>query len=169
MTSDRRPNELTALDALEQIKSGASTFEALVESCLARIQEREDIVGAWAFLSPEQALDAARATDAAVSPGSLAGLPVAVKDIMDTVDLPTAYGSPVYDGHRPVRDASCVAHTRAGGGVVLGKTVTTEFAYFQPGKTANPHAPAQCLSAGVIPHHAPHQDQGRQADLGKED
>ena len=101
MTSDRRPNELTALDALEQIKSGASTFEALVESCLARIQEREDIVGAWAFLSPDQALDAARATDAAVSPGSLAGLPVAVKDIMDTVDLPTAYGSPVYDGHRP--------------------------------------------------------------------
>ena len=168
MKSDRRPNKLTALDALEQIKIGALTFEALVESCLARIQEREDIVGAWATLSPNQALDAARATDTAVSPGSLGGLPVAVEDIMDTVDMPSAYGSPVYDGDRPVRDASCVAHTWSGGGV-LGKTVTTEFAYFQPGKKANPHAPAQSLSAGVTSHRAPHQDQGRQADLGKED
>ena len=123
-------------------KGGTLTSEALVESCLAQIREREDTVGAWAFLSPDQALDAARAADSGASPGPLRGLPVAVKDIMDTVDMPTTYGSPIYEGHRPVRDASCVALTRAAGGVVLGKTVTTECAYFQPGKTANPHAPA---------------------------
>lgn len=135
MTSDKRPNELTALKALEKINGGSLTSETLVESCLAQIREREDTVGAWAFLSPDHALDAARAADTGASPGPLRGLPVAV-------DMPTTYGSPIYEGHRPVRDASCVALTRAAGGVVLGKTVTTEFAYFQPGKTANPHAPA---------------------------
>ncbi|HJU19945.1 MAG TPA: amidase, partial [Stellaceae bacterium] len=72
----------------------------------------------------------------------LHGIPIAVKDLIDTVDMPTAYGSPIYQGHRPAADASCVALARAAGAVVLGKTVTTEFACFTPGKTANPHNPA---------------------------
>ncbi|NCF82419.1 MAG: amidase [Proteobacteria bacterium] len=76
------------------------------------------------------------------SDGPFRGLPVAVKDIFDTADMPTAYGSPIYEGYRPPSDASSVALVRAAGGVILGKTVSTEFAYFKPGKTANPHNPA---------------------------
>jgi Asp-tRNA(Asn)/Glu-tRNA(Gln) amidotransferase A subunit family amidase len=71
--------------------------------------------------------------------GPLHGIPVGVKDIMDTADMPTCYGSPIYQDHRPARDASCVARIRAAGGIVLGKTETTEFALFHPAKTANPH------------------------------
>src|SRR5207244_8789121 len=70
------------------------------------------------------------------------GIPIAVKELIDTVDMPTAYGSPIYRSHRPAADASCVALARAAGAVVLGKTVTTEFAAFTPGKTANPRYPA---------------------------
>ncbi len=141
MTS-KAPNELTAIEALSRIQAGTLTSEALVESCLQRIADREDTVGAWEFLSPEQALDAARSSDKGRSDGPLRGIPVAVKDIFDTVDMPTAYGSPIYAGYRPPSDASCVARTRAEGGLVLGKTVSTEFAFFKPGKTTNPHNPA---------------------------
>jgi amidase len=74
--------------------------------------------------------------------GLLHGIPVGVKDIMDTADMPTAYGSPIYFGHQPAADASCVALIRAAGGLILGKTVTTEFAVLHPGKTTNPHNPA---------------------------
>ncbi len=138
----QQPNELTAIEALSRIRAGTLTSEALVTSCLQRIEQREDTVGAWTFLSPEQALDAARNADNDSSDRPLHGIPVAVKDIFDTVDMPTAYGSPIYEGYRPPSDASCVARTRAAGGLVLGKTVSTEFAFFEPGKTANPHNPA---------------------------
>ena len=138
----KQPNELTAIEALSRIRAGTLTSEALVAACLRRIEERESTIGAWNFLSPEQALDAARGSDKAASDGPLRGLPVAVKDIFDTVDMPTAYGSPIYEGYRPPFDASSVALARAAGGVILGKTVSTEFAYFKPGKTANPHNPA---------------------------
>jgi Asp-tRNA(Asn)/Glu-tRNA(Gln) amidotransferase A subunit family amidase len=138
----KQPNELTAIEALSRIRAGTLTSEALVAACLRRIEERESTVRAWNFLSPEQALDAARGSDKAASDGPLRGLPVAVKDIFDTVDMPTAYGSPIYAGYRPPFDASSVALARAAGGVILGKTVSTEFAYFKPGKTANPHNPA---------------------------
>ncbi|NCF29045.1 MAG: amidase [Gammaproteobacteria bacterium] len=138
----KQPNELTALEALSQIRAGTLTSEALVAACLRRIEERESTVGAWNFLSPEQALDAARGSDKVASDGPFRGLPVAVKDIFDTADMPTAYGSPIYEGYRPPSDASSVALVRAAGGVILGKTVSTEFAYFKPGKTANPHNPA---------------------------
>lgn len=138
----KQPNELTAIEALSRIRAGTLTSEALVAACLRRIEERESTVGAWNFLSPEQALDAARGSDKAASDGPLRGLPVAVKDIFDTADMPTAYGSPIYEGYRPPFDASSVALARAAGGVILGKTVSTEFAYFKPGKTANPHNPA---------------------------
>src|SRR6266513_3117798 len=90
----------------------------------------------------EAALAGARRLDAEPPRGPLHGLPIAVKDLIDTVDMPTAYGSAIYRGHRPTADASCVALARAAGAIVLGKTVTTEFAAFTPGKTANPHHPA---------------------------
>jgi Asp-tRNA(Asn)/Glu-tRNA(Gln) amidotransferase A subunit family amidase len=116
--------------------------EATVSACLARIAEREAEIGAWAHLDPERALAEARERDRAALRGPLHGLPVGIKDIMDTGDMPTEYGSPIYRDHRPAADAACVAVLRRAGAVVLGKTVTTEFAAFHPGKTRNPRNPA---------------------------
>src|SRR6266496_1595012 len=84
----------------------------------------------------------ARALDSQASTGLLHGLPIAVKDLCDTFDMPTCYGSPIYASHRPAADAACVALARAAGAVVVGKTVTTEFATFHPGPTCNPRNPA---------------------------
>ncbi len=133
---------LTVREAARQIADRRLFAEALVKVCLDRIEARETVVGAWQFLDREQALAAARRRDAEPPRGPLHGIPIAVKDLIDTVDMPTAYGSPIYRGHRPAADASCVALARAVGAVVLGKTVTTEFAAFTPGKTANPRNPA---------------------------
>ncbi len=135
-------NRLTASEAAAQIAGGKITSEALVQACLHRIIEREDAVGAWIFLDPDMALAAARARDAEASRGPLHGIPIAVKDIIDTADMPTELGSKIYAGRRPARDATCVARLRDAGALVLGKTVTTEFATFTPGKTRNPHNPA---------------------------
>ena len=136
-------NELTATQAREALDQGRINAAELLAACLARITERDDIVGAWCHLAGDPALAAARSQDEdAGYKGPLAGLPVGVKDIIDTADMPTTYGSAAYAGHRPIGDAACVALVRAAGGIVLGKTVSTEFAYFQPGKTANPHNPA---------------------------
>ncbi len=110
-----------------------------VQACLARIEDREAAVGAWAFLDRELALAQARALDAGSTRGPLHGLPVGIKDIIATADMPTEYGSPIYAGHRPAWDAACVSAIRAAGGVVMGKTVTAEFAASHPGKTRNPH------------------------------
>ena len=133
---------LTVREAARQIADRRLSAEALVKICLDRIQERETVVGAWQFIDRERALAAARRRDTEPPRGPLHGVPIAVKDLIDTVDMPTAYGSPIYRDHRPPADASCVALARAAGAVVLGKTVTTEFAAFTPGKTANPHNPA---------------------------
>jgi Asp-tRNA(Asn)/Glu-tRNA(Gln) amidotransferase A subunit family amidase len=133
---------LSARQAARQIAERRITAEALVGAYLERIEAREAVVGAWQYLDREAALAAARRRDAEPPRGPLHGVPIAVKDLIDTVDMPTAYGSPIYRGHRPAADASCVALARAAGAVVLGKTVTTEFATFTPGKTANPHNPA---------------------------
>ena len=114
----------------------------LVTAYLDRIEAREAVVGAWHYFDREQALATARQRDAEAPRGPLHGIPIAVKDLIDTVDMPTTYGSPIYHGHRPDADASCVALARAAGAIVLGKTVTTEFATFTPGKTANPRNPA---------------------------
>src|SRR5262249_30218696 len=116
--------------------------EELAASCLDRIAAREEVVGAWQYLDGEAALAAARRRDVEPPRGPLHGVPIAVKDLIDTADMPTAYGSSIYRGHRLHADASCVALARAAGAVVLGKTVTTEFAAFTPGKTANPRNPA---------------------------
>lgn len=128
-----------ACDALTAMVDGTLTSERLVGDCLARIDAREAAIGAWAHFDAEAARAAARACDDGARGGLLAGLPVAVKDVFDTADMPTAYGSPIYSGHRPQADAAVVALIRRAGGVVMGKTVTTEFAMFAPGRTANPH------------------------------
>jgi len=135
-------NALSAVEAARRIAAGKIKSEALVRDCLDRIAARESEVLAWAHLDRDAAIAQARAADAAPARGLLHGVPIAVKDLIDTIDMPTAYGSPVYAGHRPAWDAPCVALARAAGGIVLGKTVTTEFANMYPGKTRNPHNPA---------------------------
>ena len=124
------------------IAARRTTSEAIVRACLARIAAREGTVRAWAHIDAERALAEARARDAEAPRSPLHGLPIAVKDIFDTADLPTAYGSPIYAAHRPRRDEAVVALLRNAGAVILGKTVTTEFAAAYPGPTVNPHDPA---------------------------
>src|SRR5258706_15489914 len=136
-------NTLSAVEAARQITAGKITSEALVRDCLERIDARESEVRAWEYLDREAALEQARAADAGSSRGLLHGLPIGVKDLIDTIDMPAAYGSPIYAGHRPAWDASCVALTRNAGGIGIGKTVTTEFAVMQPSKNPNPHNLAQ--------------------------
>jgi Asp-tRNA(Asn)/Glu-tRNA(Gln) amidotransferase A subunit family amidase len=136
------PRSLTVREAARQIAERRLTAEALTAAYLDRIAARETTVGAWQYLDRERALAIARQRDAEPTRGPLHGIPIAIKDLIDTVDMPTAYGSSIYLGHRPAADASCVALARAAGAVVLGKTVTTEFAAFTPGKTANPRNPA---------------------------
>jgi len=133
------PHELSASEARARIGDGSLTSEALVRSCLERIEAYEPDIAAWICLEPARAIAEARARDASSHRGPLHGVPVGVKDVVDTRDLPTAYGSPIYRDARPVADAVCVANTRAAGGLVLGKTVSTEFAFRYPGRTRNPH------------------------------
>ena len=140
----RPPDAPGAAEAARAIAEGRTTSEAVVAACLARIAEREETVKAWAFLDPDLALAQARACDAATKPtGPLHGVPVGIKDIFDTADMPTEMGSPIYAGHRPAADAATVAILRAAGAVILGKTVTAEFAGTHPGATTNPHDPAR--------------------------
>jgi Asp-tRNA(Asn)/Glu-tRNA(Gln) amidotransferase A subunit family amidase len=139
----KRLNELTATETIQWMAQGKATSEQLVRACLDHIEAREPIVGAWEHLDPERALAQARACDRHGRAGALHGVPFGIKDIIDTFDMPTAYGSPIYAGHQPRRDAACVALGRAAGGVLMGKTVTTEFANKHPGKTTNPHDPTR--------------------------
>ncbi len=132
-----------AAETARAIAEGRTTSEEAVASCLARIAEREATVRAWAWLDPDHALAEARARDAARPLGPLHGVPVGVKDIFDTADMPTQMGSPIYRGHRPAADAAAVAILRAAGAVILGKTVTAEFAGTHPGPTTNPHDAAR--------------------------
>jgi Asp-tRNA(Asn)/Glu-tRNA(Gln) amidotransferase A subunit family amidase len=129
---------LTASDAAARLAAGTLTAEALTRACLDRVRAGAEIK-AWAWLHPERALAQARAVDHAGRKGRLAGVPVGVKDVIDTVDMPTEHGSPIYRGHRPFADAACVALIRAASGVILGKTVTTEFANRHPRATVHPH------------------------------
>ena len=115
-------NTLTAVEAVNQIAAKKITAEAVVRDCLERIRMREIEVMAWQHIDGERAIERARAADAAGNPGLLRGLPVGVKDLIDTIDMPATYGSPIYQNHRPAWDAPCVALTRAAGGIVLGKT-----------------------------------------------
>lgn len=134
-----RLNEITASEIVTAIAGGTTTSEMVVRACLDRIAEREAAVGAWAHIDPDQAILAARAFDRSGRRGPLGGVPFGVKDIIDTFDLPTEWGTPIHRGRRPERDAACVALSLTAGGILLGKTVTTEFANLHPGKTRNPH------------------------------
>ncbi len=113
--------------------------EALVTACLERIAKREPEVHAWAYVDPERALAEARERDREAPRSPLHGVPVGIKDVIDTADMPTEYNSPIYRGHRPKTDAACVALLRRAGCVILGKTATTEFANNHPAATRNPH------------------------------
>ena len=132
-------NRLSATDALASIRAGKTSAEAYVTACLERIAARDPHVRAFVCLDAAAARERARAIDRDASAKLLAGLPVAVKDVIDTADLPTQYNSPIYHGYRPRMDAACVALAKRAGAVVLGKTVTTEFASRMPGPTVNPH------------------------------
>ncbi|HEY7298734.1 MAG TPA: amidase [Xanthobacteraceae bacterium] len=138
-TVPRGLNELSCSEIAHGIAAGQFTAEAVVRNCLARIETREPVVKAWATIDPELAITQARTLDRGPTRGALHGVPVGIKDIIDTADLPTEMGSEIYTGNRPFSDAACVAITRAAGAVILGKTVTAEFAGMFPGPTANPH------------------------------
>jgi Asp-tRNA(Asn)/Glu-tRNA(Gln) amidotransferase A subunit family amidase len=134
---------LSAVEAARGIREGSFTSQSLVTACLKRLAEREGDVGAWAHIDPHFSLARARAADAKIASGAsvgpLAGVPVGVKDIIDTVDFPTENGTPIHAGRKPAHDAAIVAKLKAAGAIILGKTVTTELAFFGPGKTRNPH------------------------------
>jgi Asp-tRNA(Asn)/Glu-tRNA(Gln) amidotransferase A subunit family amidase len=135
------PSSLSASRAAAMISARQLSSLHLVESCLGRIALREPVVHAWSHLDAEEARRQARARDASTLFGPLQGIPVAIKDVIDVFGMPTGMGSPIYEGYRPFADAACVATLRAAGAIILGKTVTAEFAGVFPGPTTHPLAP----------------------------
>lgn len=131
-------NELPATKLSELICAGQCSAVEVAEACLLRINERESEVKAWAYIDPEMVLAQAQAKDNEPRRGPLHGIPVGIKDIMHTSDMPTQFGSPIYSGHQSVDDASCVALLRDAGCVIMGKTETMEFAVCHPARTHNP-------------------------------
>ena len=166
-TKPTRPlNELTAAQAARKIAKGEITSEALVAACLDHIANRESHVRAWSYLDPSQALAEARARDRELKKsgprGPLHGVPIGVKDVLDTGDMPTEMGSPIFAGWRPKADAACVALVRKAGAVILGKTVTCELAGIAPRETMHPLDPTRTpggsssgSGAGVADNHVP--------------
>jgi Asp-tRNA(Asn)/Glu-tRNA(Gln) amidotransferase A subunit family amidase len=150
----------------EGIRNHAFSAEDVARSCLDRIAQVDGNVQAWTFIDPERVLQQARAADryqaSGVPLGPLHGVPVGVKDIIDTADMPTENGTVLHAGRRPAKDATVVARLRAAGAVIMGKTVTTELATYFPGKTRNPHdaehtpggsssGSAAAVAAGMVP------------------
>lgn len=153
---------LSILNAAQAIADGQLTARVLADACLHAIETHESKIHAWQYLEPKYARSQADACDAAVATGPLHGIPIGVKDIVDTGDMPTECGSPIYKDRRSQSDATCVARLRDAGAVILGKTVTTEFAAFKPPVTRNPHDPtrtpggsssgsAAAVSCGMVP------------------
>lgn len=138
-----RPCDLSAVEAAAAIAQGELSSQELVASCIERVAERDDAVMAWAHIDPDEALAQARAADAKKSAGPLHGVPVGVKDIIDVAGMPTGFNSPIYPGYVPMADAACAAMVRKAGGLILGKTVSTEFGNRHPGPTRNPHDPSR--------------------------
>ncbi len=142
---DEHPAQLSAAEAARRMREGLLSAEELVTACLERIRQTEPIVQAWQFLDEALALEQARAADerrrSGQAVGALNGIPVGIKDIIDTGDMPTENGTVLHQGRTPRNDAAVVRQLRASGAVIVGKTVTTECAYFTPGKTRNPHDP----------------------------
>jgi len=139
------PVHMSAVEGAEAIRAGTLTSEELVRACLERITALEERVGAWAYLDPDHALKQARDADVARREGRalgpLHGIPVGVKDVFDTHDMPTENGTVLHAGRQPGEDATAVALLRQAGAIIMGKTVTTELAVYAPGKTRNPHDP----------------------------
>ena len=133
-------------EAAQAIRRGDLKSEDLIRALLERIERRENTVQAFQWIDTQRALDLARRADRQVRSGealgALHGIPVGIKDIIETQGVPTGMGSPIFDGYVPNRSAALVSRVEAAGAFVLGKTVTTEFAYFHPGKTRNPWNPA---------------------------
>ena len=159
-------HSLSASDATRLIRNGIISSEQFVEACLERVREADAGVQAWTFLDPDHALAQARAADtyrlSGQPTGPLHGVPVGIKDIFDTADMPTENGSVLFAGRTPSRDSTAVSQLRAAGAVIMGKTVTTEFAFLTPGKTRNPHdsehtpggsssGSAAAVAAGMVP------------------
>lgn len=153
---------LSALDLARRIEAGSLAPVAVIDLCAETIAAREGEIGAFVALDIAGARQRAQSSAQTLKSGALLGLPVGVKDIFDTADLPTEYGSPIYASHQPVGDCAAVSLLRRAAGLVIGKTVTTEFAYMQPGKTRNPrnleHTPggsssgsAAAVAAGMAP------------------
>lgn len=151
----------TARDIVAATTGNHLSVTALAAEIAARI-EAKAAIGAWHFFDPAHLAAEAARLDATPQPGPLHGLPVAIKDVIDTADMPTAYGSALYEGNRPPSDASCVALLRAAGALIVGKTVSTEFAFKAPGKTTHPFDPtrtpggsssgsAAAVAAGMVP------------------
>lgn len=134
--------KLSASEMARKIEAGETTCEAVTAACLERIADREPHVEAWIYLDKGKAMADARAIDAGSGGGLVRGVPIGVKDIIDTKDMPTGHGTVIHTQNHPSYDAPCVAQCRAEGGLILGKTVTSEFAHLSPGKTKNPHNPA---------------------------
>jgi Asp-tRNA(Asn)/Glu-tRNA(Gln) amidotransferase A subunit family amidase len=157
---------LTAIEAAERLANGELSAEDYTFNCLDRIAEVEGTVHAFAHLDRDEALAQAKALDErrrnGKPLGALHGVPVAIKDIFDTADYKTECGSALLKGRQPMHDAAAVSRLRAAGAVIIGKTVTTEFAYFHPGPTRNPHdvqrtpggsssGSAAAVAAGMVP------------------
>lgn len=163
----REPLHALSATALAQgLREGVFTAEAVVQDCLAHIAAREPEVQAWTHLDPGQVLAQARAADrrraAGLPLGALHGIPVGIKDIIDTADMPTENGTVLHAGRRPGKDAAIITRLRNAGAIIVGKTVTTELATYAPGKTRNPHHPehtpggsssgsAAAVAAGMVP------------------
>ena len=166
MAVDGNWNWLDAVCAAQALREGSLSAEMLVEACIERVQAVDAEVQAWAFFDPEHARAQARALDQARKEGKplgpLHGIPVGIKDIIDTTDMPTEDGTVLHAGRRPLVDAAVVALLRSAGAVIFGKTVTTELATYSPGKTRNPHnarhtpggsssGSAAAVAAGMVP------------------
>lgn len=160
------PCQLSASQAVDLIRSGRLSSVDLVKSCLARITETDAAIHAWAHLDAQAALAQAEEMDrirkAGRPLGALHGVPVGLKDIVDTKDMPTRRGTPIFAGRQPERDAFIVNRLRDAGAVIMGKTVTTELAFVSPNETRNPHNPnhspggsSSGSAAAVAANHVP--------------
>lgn len=161
----RAIKDLSVRELVAAVSRRELAVESVVRDYVDRIDAQEPAVRAWQHFDAGLALSQARELDRGSISGPMQGVPIGVKDIMETADMPTTYGSPIYSGHRPQVDAACVAACRQSGAVIMGKTVTTEFATFHPGPTRNPRSPsvsprtpggsssgsAAAVAAGMVP------------------
>jgi len=159
-------NLLSASEAVDGICAGRFSSEELTEACLARIEETDKTIRAWSYLDPDEALASARRMDLirknGRATGPLNGVPVGLKDVIDTADMPTERGSAIFAGRQPKADACIVERLREAGAVILGKTKTTELAFMHPTDTTNPHDPSRTpggsssgSAAAVAAHQVP--------------